>query len=74
MFTVKVVDRSTGNPKKGARVMVCFDGLFRGVTDDEYTDSDGEAHFNNDNGTGIIYVDGEKEYEGRIEGRKVIYV
>ena len=40
----------------------------------EHTNLDGEAHFDNDNGTGIIYVDGKRVYEGRIEGRKLIYI
>ena len=73
MFTVKVVETSSGRPVKGAKVSVGFNGLLRGFAY-EYTDSDGEAHFDNDNGTGTIYVDGERKYEGRIEGRKVIYV
>jgi len=49
-------------------------GLLRGFTKYEYTDRDGEVHFDNDNGTGTIYVDGKRVYEGRIEGRKVIYI
>lgn len=74
MFTVKVIDRKTGRPVKGVKVSVGFDGLFRGFTKDEYTDYDGEVHFDNDNGTGTIYVKGQREYEGKIEGRKVIYI
>lgn len=74
MFTVKVIETSTGRPAVGVRVCVGFDGLLRGFTKDEYTDSDGEVHFDNDNGTGTIYVNGQRKYEGRIEGRKVIYV
>lgn len=74
MFTVKVIDRRTGDPVKGARVSASFDGFFRGSTRDEYTDYDGEVHFDNDNGTGTIYVNGDRVYEGRIEGRKVIYI
>lgn len=74
MFTVKIVETSTGCPVKGARVRVGFNGLLRGFTKEEYTDYDGEVHFDNDNGTGTIYVDGKRVYEGRIEGRKVIYI
>lgn len=74
MFTVKIIDTSSGRPVSGARVSVGFDGLLRGFSDDEYTDYDGEAHFNNDNGTGTIYVNGQARYAGRIEGRKVIYI
>lgn len=74
MFTVKIIDRKTGRPVKGARVGAAFDGFSRGCTKDKYTDYDGEAHFDYDNGTGTIYVNGHQEYEGRIEGRKVIYI
>ena len=74
MFTVKVVETSTGRQVKGSKVMVGFDVLLRGFTKAEYTNSDGEVHFDNDNGTGTIYVDGKRVYEGRIEGRKVIYI
>lgn len=74
MFTVKVIETSTGHPVKGARVSAAFDGFFRGSTEDKYTDYDGEAHFDYDNGTGTIYVNGRKAYEGRIEGRKVVYI
>jgi len=74
MFTVKVVETSTGRPVKGARVSVGFDGFFRAFSNDKYTDYEGEVHFDNDNGTGTIYVNGDKVYEGRIEGRKVVYI
>lgn len=74
MFTVKVMDRNSGRPVEGAKVSVVFDGLFRGFAKDQYTDYNGEAHFDNDNGTGTIYVKGRREYEGRLEGRKVIYI
>ncbi len=74
MFTIKVIKASTGRPVERARVGVAFDGIFRGCTKDEYTDYDGEAHFDYDNGNGTIYVNGHKEYEGRIEGRRVIFI
>lgn len=74
MFTVKVIETSTGRPAKDVRVSAAFEGFFRGSTKDVYTDSDGEAHFDYDNGTGIIYVNGKSRYEGRIEGRKIIYI
>ena len=44
------------------------------MTQDKYTDNNGEVHFTEDNGEGSIYVQGKKVYEGRIEGRKVIYI
>jgi hypothetical protein len=73
MFTIKLVDRSSGQPVKSQRVAVGFDG-WRGVTSDEWTDSDGEVHFDNDNGNGEVYVNGKTSYKGKIEGRVVIYV
>jgi hypothetical protein len=55
-------------------VAVGFNGLFRGFSKDQYTDRNGEAHFSEDNGEGAIYVQGTKVYEGRIEGRKIVYI
>ena len=74
MFTVQVIESSTGKPAYYKRVGVIFSGFFRGMTQDKYTDTDGEVHFTEDNGEGSIYVQGKKAYEGRIEGRKVIYI
>jgi len=73
MVTVKVVSQSTGKPVKGRRVSISFAGL-RGITSAEYTDSNGEAHFNADPGDGEVYVDGRTEYRGRISGRVVVYI
>lgn len=74
MFTVKVIEQSTGKPAYYKKVTVFFDGFFRGATKDVYTDRDGEAHFDYDNGRGTIYVQGTKVYEGEIRGRKIIYI
>ena len=74
MFTVQVIEKSTGKPAYYKKVGVIFSGWMRGVARDQYTDKDGEAHFNEDNGEGTIYVQGNKVYEGRIEGRRVVYV
>jgi hypothetical protein len=74
MFTVQVIERSTGKPAYYKRVSVGFNGLFRGFSKDQYTDRNGEAHFSEDNGEGTIYVQGTKVYEGRIEGRKIVYL
>ncbi len=74
MVTVMVVRQSTGKPVDGIRVSVGFDGLFRGMSKEEYTNNNGEAHFNNDPGDGEIFVDGMCEFKGRIEGKKVIYI
>ena len=74
MFTVKVINKNTGKPISNKKVGVIFNGLFRGCAKAQYTDNDGEAHFSEDNGEGIIYVNGNKVFEGRIEGRKIIYL
>ena len=74
MFTVQVIESSTGKPAYYKKVAVIFNGLFRGCARDQYTDRNGEAHFSEDNGEGTIYISGSKVYEGRIEGRKIIYI
>lgn len=74
MFTVQVIERSTGKPAYYKRVSVGFNGLFRGFSKDQYTDRDGEAHFSEENGEGTIYVQGQEVYKGRIEGRRVVYI
>jgi len=74
MFTVKVIDRYDGKPVKDKKVSVCFEGFFRGSTRDHYTDSIGEAHFDEENGRGDIYVGGRSVYNGEIEGRIVVYI
>ena len=74
MFTVQIIERSTGKPVYYKKVSVAFNGLFRGCARDQYTDNNGEAHFSEDNGEGIIYVQGSEVYRGRIEGRIVRYI
>ena len=74
MFTVQLIEASSGKPVRNKKVSVIFDGGFRGAAHDQYTNDDGEAHFSEDNGEGTIYVGGTKVYEGRIQGRKVIYI
>lgn len=73
MITVKVVSQSSGKPLSGKRVMLNFSGLLRGHST-EYTDSNGEAHFNSDNGEGEVYVDGTAKHKGRLAGRVVVYI
>lgn len=71
MITIQVISQATGNPVKGARVGVAigYTGTYH-----EYTDSSGEAHFSKvDPGEYSYYIDG-KEFKGRLEGRKVVYV
>lgn len=74
MITVKVITQSSGKPAKGKRVSLGFSGLLRGVTSSEYTDSNGEAHFNADNGEGKVYVNGSEKYKGYLSGRIVVYI
>lgn len=74
MFTILVINTYDGKPAVDERVSVAFNGWFRGVTSSKYTDRNGEVHFNEDNGEGIVYVNGENKYEGEIAGRIIIYL
>lgn len=75
MFSVQVISSGSGKPVSGKRVSVSFDALLRGGgTGDQYTDSQGEVHFNNDPGDGTVYVNGKSVHKGRISGRVVVYV
>lgn len=75
MITVQVVSKSTGKPVKGKKVSVFFDGILSGGSSkQEYTNADGEAHFNNNPGKGKVYVDGSAKHEGHISGRVVVYI
>jgi hypothetical protein len=75
MISVKVCWRQTGKPAESRKVMLGFDGLFSGgVSKTEYTDRNGEAHFDNDPGQGKVYVDGSTQFSGRLEGRIVVYI
>jgi len=74
MVTVKVVWRDTGKPAEGKKVSVSFDGITRGVSRDEFTNHNGEAHFDVQPGHGKIFVGGSVVREGRIEGQTVVYL
>ncbi|MCI4627198.1 MAG: hypothetical protein L3V56_14735 [Candidatus Magnetoovum sp. WYHC-5] len=74
MVTIKVVDKSSGKPVEGKKVFIIFDGLFRGSTDYQYTDSIGEVYFNNDPGNGKVSVGHSTVYRGDIRGRVVVYI
>ena len=75
MFTVKVVTKKSGKPAERKKVSATFNEILRGgSTGNKYTDSLGEAHFNNQPGIGKVYVDGQPLFEGRLEGRVVIYI
>lgn len=74
MVTIRVFYSSTGNPSENSKVSIAFDGLFGGVTSNEYTDENGDAHFdvNPDNGT--VYVDGKTVHKGYLSGRVIVYI
>jgi uncharacterized GH25 family protein len=74
MISVQVFYRSSGKPVASQGVSVAFDGWFRGHTDKQFTNSNGECHFNCDNGTGTIYVNGSNVYKGTISGRTIVYI
>lgn len=75
MITVKVVWQSTGKPAEGRKVSLGFNALFSGgVTNSEYTDRNGEAHFNSENGDGQVFVDGSTKHKGYLSGRIVVYI
>ena len=75
MITVKVIRQDTGKPAEGRKVSLGFNALFSGgVTNSEYTDSNGEAHFDSGNGDGQVYVDGVIKHKGYLSGRIVIYI
>lgn len=75
MITVKVVYQSTGKPAEGRKVAVSVNKLLSGgVTSPQYTDSNGEAHFDIDSTDGEVYVDGSTRLKGRLAGRVVVYI
>ncbi|NVO03000.1 MAG: hypothetical protein HXX09_09910 [Bacteroidetes bacterium] len=74
MVSVKVAYLSTGKPAKNQKVSIGFSGLFRGFSETAYTNYDGEAHFDNDPGDGIIYINGNPLFKGFVAGMKVIYI
>lgn len=75
MITVKVIHEQSGEPWENQKVALGFDGLFSGgVTNDEYTDSRGEAHFDYKPGNGKVYVNGDVAFKGHLSGRIVVYV
>jgi len=75
MVTVKVVYKSTGKPAEGRKVALYVSRfLASGVTDTEWTDSDGEAHFDVESTEGEVYVDGTSRHKGRLAGRVVVYI
>ena len=71
MVTVRVLRKESGKAAKSARVSIGFSGLFRGVTGNEYTVGNGDAHFDTDSGHGKVFVNGSTVHEGSLKGRVV---
>ena len=75
MITIRVIHRASGKPVKGKKVALGTNGLLTGgVTRGEWTDTNGDAHFDLKPSQGKVYVNGRKEYEGHLSGRIVVYV
>lgn len=68
MVSVRVYWIQSGNPAKSQKVSVGFDGFFRGFSKTQYTDKNGECHFDNAPGNGTVYVN------RKIEGFTTIYI
>jgi hypothetical protein len=75
MVTVKVIYQSSGKPAEGKKVALYVNRFMAsGVTDGQYTDSNGEVHFDIESTDGEVYVDGSTKHKGRLVGRVVIYL
>jgi len=75
MITVKVVSKSSGDSVKDKKVALGISGLLAGgVTPAEWTDSNGEAHFDVKPNHGKVFVDGLARREGYLSGRIVVYI
>ena len=75
MITVQVFYESNGKPAASQKVSLHFNAIFSGGSSDTvYTDSNGEAHFNNDNGDGEVYVNSKVKHKGRLAGRIITYI
>lgn len=75
MVTIKVVRNSSGDPIKGKKIALGIDAVFSGgVTKGEWTDSNGEAHFDVKPNHGKGFVDGSTKHEGHLSGRVVVYI
>jgi len=75
MVTVKLVWQDTGKPAKDQKVAIGVDSLFSGgVTKSQYTNSEGEAHFDIDPCKGQVFVNGLTKHAGHLSGRVVVYI
>lgn len=74
MFTIKIIERSSGTPAYYKRVSIEFKGFFRGFSEDKRTDRNGEVHYSEDNARGTIYIDGQDYGEHELAGRVILYI
>jgi hypothetical protein len=74
MITVKVCYANTGKSADTIKVALGFDGILRGVSEDQWTDSDGEAHFDHKPGDGKVFIRGSTVYQGYLSGRVIVYI
>jgi len=74
MVTIRVLFADSGKPAERVKVSLGFSGLLRGVTGDEFTDKNGDTHFDVKSGSGKVFVKGKKVHEGNLSGRVVVYI
>lgn len=75
MVTVKVIYKDDGEPAKDQKVAVGIDGFWSGGTSsDEWTDAEGEAHFDITPGEGKVWVGRDIAFKGNIAGRVIVYI
>jgi hypothetical protein len=55
MITVKVVEKGSGRPARGQKVVLCYYGA-QGTLPEQYTDRSGVAHFDAKPGSGKVVV------------------
>lgn len=71
MITIKVAYEASGEPWENQRAAI---GTAWGVTEYEYTDRNGEVHFDLKPTNGKVYVNGNVVHEGYLSGRVVGYI
>ena len=71
MITIQVFSASSSSTVKGAKVNVWIPNAGPYT---EYTDSSGEAHFSKIDAGDYEYSVDSKQFKGRLEGRKIVYI
>ena len=71
MITVKVIRRSSGKAAEGQKVALRINNA---VTRGEWTDSNGQAHFDVKPDYGKVFVAGSKVYEGYLSDLIVVNI